>query len=96
MRARRIVKHVRVPEIIRQFGQLTERVRTEPATITKNGRDRLIVCAPVYSASQIESQPVPGPVSRSHGSMTGTPAAMNGAVSRVATEKPWAAAIAAI
>lgn len=31
-----------------------------------------------------------------HGLMTGNPAASNGPVSRVATAKPWAAAIAAI
>jgi hypothetical protein len=36
------------------------------------------------------------PVTAAHGSMTGTPAAWNGAASREATGKPRAAAIAAM
>ena len=41
---------VSTTEFIKQFGELADKALTEPVTITKNGRDRLVVLsAPEYA-----------------------------------------------
>lgn len=35
--------HVTTADFIKNFGQLADKALTEPVTITKNGRDRLVV-----------------------------------------------------
>ena len=66
--------------------------------------DTTIAVGPVHHGGDAEAPgadmtPEPGPACVhvwAHGLMTVTPAASNGLVSRVATEKPFAAAIAAM